>query len=220
MDISVNLNKPEKKVTSHIAIILDKSGSMGSCREQTISGFNEQIQQIQDTGKDSKVSFVAFNHEVDTVFWNEDPDRLVPITSSDYQPSGSTAMYDAVGYTINRLKDEVGKDDTVLLIIMSDGWENASKKFNQSTLAEMIQERQSTDKWTITYMGANQDLSKISEDLKIKKGNMSSYTSTQVGTADAFAQMRQATAMYNMGSVSPRGFYSAPEEEKEETETK
>jgi hypothetical protein len=202
---------------TYVAIVLDKSGSMGSVRRETISGFNEQVQSIKKNAKGQVyTSLVTFNDNVEEVYFNQSIDKLEEISEVNYQPYGCTAMYDAVHHTIKRLEDEADdKDDTAfLLIIMSDGCENASTKVSQNDLAELIQSVQKTNKWTITYMGANQDLSKIQENLHLKAGNMRSYVASSAGTKDAFATMGDSTMRYmnvrGAGATVMDAFYEEP----------
>lgn len=198
---------------NYIAIVLDNSGSMESVRDVTISGFNEQVQTIRKNSKEKEtfVSFICFNDRVKEIYFNQEVSSLKEINKDVYVPDGSTAMYDAVGYTINRLvaTTDQREEDRYLIIIVSDGEENASKDFSAEALAKKISALQNTKKWTFTYMGANQDLSQISKTLKIPKGNLMSYDSTVIGTRDAFKGMSMATANYvSSGVNSMASFYS------------
>lgn len=183
-------SKPQSKpLRTYVAIVLDQSGSMESCRQQTIDGFNEQVQVVKRDGNENTfVSLVRFNDHVDPKFFNASLDQLSEITYSDYKPDGMTAMYDAVGETITRLKNETDADcpeNAYLLVIVSDGFENSSKKFKQRDIAEMVQSLTATGRWTFTYLGSNQDLSKLSQEMGIQTSNMAQYVSNQVGTAKA-----------------------------------
>lgn len=208
--------KPKAKVeiqTSHVFIILDESGSMSSVRDVTISGVNEQIQKIKENSKSDKVktfvSFVTFNSNGQTKFrvFNQPVENLKEITTSDYVPNGMTAMYDAVAETLDKYLAETKHEDkntTYLAVIVSDGAENDSKKFTAKDVSERIQKLQKTGRWTISYMGANQDLSKVSQDLGISLGNMAKYSSTTRGTVKAMACSSNALGDYMM--ERSRGF--------------
>lgn len=172
----------KKKIKNYIAIVLDRSGSMDPIREETISHFNEQVEAIKDQfkGMTNKISLITFNHEIKEVFFNKGIRSLKKLTKDDYRPDGMTAMLDAVGETINRLQKEckdleTDENASALMVIISDGRENSSKEFDRSQIAEMIQKCQDTDKWTFSYIGANQDLSKITKDLNIPIGNVMAF---------------------------------------------
>lgn len=202
------------KLRTYIAIILDKSGSMSIVKNETILGFNEQVQSIRKAEKDKEnhrsiVSLVTFNDNVDVVFFNQPIDSLKELTADDYNPDGLTAMLDAVGYTIDRLKRETDTEDpnnAYLIIVMSDGMENASREYTRTDIAERIQSLQKTERWTFTYMGANQDLSKIEEELYIPKGNITSFNADAQGTLQGFATMSTATANYIRLRASGRSY--------------
>lgn len=169
----------DSKLVTHVAIVLDRSGSMASCRAETINGFNEQVQKItgktktDGTADTTLITLVLFNHEVEFVHFVSPVDSLREITAEQYVPNGSTAMLDAVGLTLTRFEREVEDDEQTryLVIIITDGEENDSKEFTYERIAEMIQKRQQTGRWTFSYMGANQDLSDLSKRLNIPKSN-------------------------------------------------
>lgn len=174
-----------KPKDNHTIIILDKSGSMETCREATISGFNEQLQTAKDSPENLKIqlTLVTFNDNVTVEKFCESPKDATELNLDTYMPGGCTAMYDAIGQTLKRFENEV-KDDgktNYLVVIMSDGMENASKHFKQSDIAEKLQKLQATNRWTFSYMGANQDLSKVSKELNIPVGNMMAFDSNQAG---------------------------------------
>lgn len=177
--------------TAHVVIILDESGSMAQTRDVTIRGVNEQIQKIKESGKSDKVktfvSFVTFNSRGQTKFriFNQAVENLNEITEKDYVPNGSTAIYDAVGEAVDKYITETKHDDkdtTYLFVIVSDGEENSSGTYTAKLIAEKIQELQKNGRWTFTYMGSNQDLSKVSADMGIPLSNMAMYSSSVAGT--------------------------------------
>lgn len=191
--------------TAHVVIILDESGSMSSTRDVTIRGVNEQIQKIKENSKSDKIqtfiSFVTFNSRGSTNFrfFNQPVESLTEITEKEYVPSGMTAMYDAVGETIDKYIFETeynDKNTTYLIVIVSDGEENASGTYTDKLIAEKIQELQKNGRWTFTYMGANQDLSKVSVHLGIPLSNMAMYSSSIIGTSKGMTLNSSAIGGY------------------------
>lgn len=152
----------EKKAKTHIAIILDRSGSMSHTKAQTVMGYNEQVEQIQQDSKDQEilVSLVTFNGNVYEHFWNENAEKLTKASDVDYKPVGSTALYDAMGYVIDKLQKTTTEDDNTayLLIVITDGEENASKQYTDvAGLKKRIESLQKDKNWTFTYMGCSKD---------------------------------------------------------------
>jgi uncharacterized protein with von Willebrand factor type A (vWA) domain len=157
-----------------VAIILDKSGSMDSIRKEIVDAFNEQVKTIKANAKDvpTRVSLVTFGTEAnEPLLWDVHTYKLKPLELDAYYPFGMTAMYDAVGYTCNRLAKDDDGDTSYLIIIISDGYENNSKNYTMKQIASMTKELQDTKRWTFTYIGANQDLTKVSKDLNIPLDN-------------------------------------------------
>ena len=193
----IPMHRPIK--LAHVALVLDRSGSMESCRDQTIEGFNDYAEQIRQTAAkerlDVRLTLTVFNQEVRMPLFVQPLERLHRMSRKYYVPGGSTAMLDAVGTTIDRLeRDGVsGPEASVLVCIISDGLENASHEYSSANVAERIQRLTATDRWTFTYLGANQDLSQISADLHIPATNMASYVATDAGTADAWQRQSRAT---------------------------
>jgi uncharacterized protein YegL len=230
-----NFIKPKEKVkkVSYITFVIDESGSMAGVRDATITGINEQIQQIKkDFGSKSEdidtfVSLIKFSGDVQTVFAHIPLDKLKEITSEDYIPNGNTAMYDAVGHAIDQLKErkDINEENTSsLVIVVSDGEENSSKKYNSESLAAAIGKMNETKRWTFSYLGANQDLSKVSTRTRMSVGNMATFDShSSKGVLRAFASNANAISNYAVNlasaemSFAATSFY-APVSKKEKEE--
>lgn len=196
---------PNHKRKAFIAFVVDESGSMGAGREATMRGMNEQIQMIKSQFKDSKdvepiVTAVKFNQVVTPLFVNKTLDDLIEFTEATYQPNGMTAMYDAVGYVLNQLELAEGindEDTTVLVVVVSDGEENSSREHNSQGIADRIKAFNETKRWTVTYLGANQDLTVVSQKTNIHAGNTMSFDSSNNATYSvAFSRQSKGMANY------------------------
>ena len=218
--------KPEKKIRlskgskteTDFLVLLDASGSMGGCKEETISNFNEQVEAIKKAGRGQKatVSLCTFNTpgQEKTILWRRPVEDIEKLTDASYKPGGTTAMYDCIVANVDRLAKELGEplkpparstskpNPSVLVIIISDGYENASIHASQSDVAERIQAMQATNRWTFTYMGSNQDLSKVSRELRIPIGNTMDYLASKQGTKSAGHAMAQAVSCYTIGRAA------------------
>jgi len=206
------------KLKTRIAILLDSSGSMGTLRSEAVAMFNQQIETIKNSseGIDTKVSFVTFSttsHE--PIFFNENVDKLVPLTLEQYVPGGWTAMYDCVGTTIDsliKLPEFSDPNCSFLFIIISDGQENYSRLYNAEGIAGRIKVLQSLGRFTFTYLGANQDLSVVSRTLNIPMGNTYTFTSSSAGVGLASSANSVSTANFMRGvaggQTASTNFYS------------
>jgi uncharacterized protein YegL len=176
---------------TYVAFVLDRSGSMGDCRSETIRGFNEHVDVIREEAQNHEyfVSLVTFNGKVDPIFFNAKVESLQKLTEESYDPKGGTAMLDAVGFAISRLCQETDPDDeynSYLVNIFSDGEENASQEWDELAISRKIQKLRRTNRWTFAYIGANQDLS-IVKNMNIPVGNIMPYNADPAGTTAMFA---------------------------------
>lgn len=187
---------------TRIAILLDSSGSMASISREAVDMFNEQVRAIKKgAGEvDTRVSLATFASNANPpVFFNTDVSSLKELDYNQYNPEGGTAMYDSIGAMIESLKalPEANEENTsFLVVIISDGQENASKKFNANQIAELVTGLQNTKRWTFSYLGANQDLTKVSAQLGFHMGNMRSFNASVPGAYAASAVNTAATTGY------------------------
>lgn len=212
-----------KTNNTYVGIVLDESGSMGFGKDITISHFNEQLQTIQKGAEslkgDTKVTFFSFNDSVRALFEGVNAKKVKPIDSKQYNPSGCTALFDAINETIDSIKRQQGakdKDSAVLLIILTDGMENASK-ISGDVVGSRIKELEATGKWTFTLMGPNSDVKNIAQILKMNTGNISGFNANSLdGRMMASAQMSDATHSYfelrSQGISQSKSFYDTKKE--------
>jgi len=211
---------PQKK--NYVMILLDASGSMTSMQNEAIDAFNQQVNVIRESSKDMK-TFVTFRTFSTTphrpVFWNKSVDILRKLDRDEYMPEGMTAMLDCVGDTLSEMKDitekEAKNDTSFLVIIISDGAENNSKKYTYGDIQKTISSLTETKKWTFTYLGANQDLSKISKDLNIPLSNTANFVADAIGVQYANVQTMSAYKSYfasrGVGETMSSNFYDPKE---------
>ena len=98
-----------------------------------------------------------------------------------YHPNGSTALLDAIGKSIYQIKSDFGPqisndEATVVMVIITDGEENASRFYTYHDIARMIQELDETDKWTFSFLGADLDAVHTSQMLNIRRENVMSFS--------------------------------------------
>jgi len=152
------------KDATHIAVLLDRSGSMAAVKDETISGFNYFLKEQKAAGDNASFTLVQFDSESTDVLHEARPVRDVPDLNGDmYQPRGTTPLLDALGETINSTGrtlaaiPETNRPDKVVFVVITDGEENASHKFTKSQVKEMINHQTEKYNWQFIYLGANQD---------------------------------------------------------------
>jgi Mg-chelatase subunit ChlD len=184
---------------TYVAFILDKSGSMNTVRDLTISAFNEQVQELRKNGSlggETSISLIQFSGSVEETFFNVPIDETEgELDRTQYSPSGNTAMYDAIGYTLNKLQrfDEPG-DVGFLVVILSDGQENSSRKYNGKDILSLKKELESTGRWTFQYIGC--DASAIKDAVNNLGFEAHTYRNTTEGWEDLTKTMRYSFSNY------------------------
>lgn len=193
-----------KKNKTIVNFILDHSGSMQSVREATISGFNEYLQTLkEDTKNVYEFSLTLFDTETNQVTTSLPLKEVKDLSSAIYNPSGMTALYDAVCKTIAKIKP--AKGDKVLTIIMTDGEENSSKEYTQVEMKKMIEEREKEGNWTFVYLGANQDSYAVAQKYGISQGNTVNFHATSKGMAGTMRTVATSNVMYASASGGAGG---------------
>ena len=178
-----------KNNKTYYQLLLDRSGSMSSCIEQTVDGVNQQILRIKEIAgrfpeQELYTSLTLFNHKISSSWDRINPEKLRELTFTDYAPEGRTALFDAIGLTINYLKQSIGEEieqneASIVFVIVTDGYENASSDFSHKQVASMIHELEETGKWAFSYIGATLDAVEIAQTLNIKKSNAIRFDSLQ-----------------------------------------
>ena len=182
-----------EKINVYNLIVLDESGSMDSIRNSAISGCNETIQSIratQDKYKDEQnhfLSLVSFNSdESNKVIFDKVPIAEVrEVAATDYRPNACTPLYDAIGISASYLRDTMPKnvECVAMVTVITDGYENASEKYDGSRLKSLVAELESLG-WKFSYIGANQDV--IQESRKIGISKSFSFLASEKGVRRAF----------------------------------
>jgi Mg-chelatase subunit ChlD len=179
-----------------ITIVLDRSGSMRSVKDDTIGGYNTFLKTQRDAKVGAcRVSLVQFDDRYEMVY----PPRLVAeapeLTDETFVPRGWTALLDAIGKTIvdtgERYKamPKSERPGKVLFVIITDGGENSSTEYNREQVFKMIAEQRNAWKWDFIFLGANQDAIQAGASLGLSFGKSMNYASNAMGTSAAFASV-------------------------------
>jgi hypothetical protein len=152
-----------KKDLCEIIIILDESGSMSSCTTDTIGGVNLFLNNQKRIKGEVRVTLVKFSDYYKIINDAVPLDQIAYLDQFNYTPSCTTALFDAVGRTINsiskRLADTQGYDkpDKVIFTVITDGYENASKEYSRNQVFNMVIHQKEKYGWEFIFMGADID---------------------------------------------------------------
>jgi hypothetical protein len=198
-----------------LVFLLDRSGSMASCYDATVSGFNEYVhaQQREQIG-DASMTLVQFDLNGDepvcqTCYSTTKLSKVGDLgsKSNPYQPRGSTPLFDAVGQTIVSTDQVASQYANVLFIIQTDGYENASREFSQRQVSQMVNARREAS-WDFVFLGADIDAYSVGETLSVPADNTLSYRSVSQ-SAEAFASLSRSTTRYRRRGGRSRGVTEA-----------
>lgn len=211
------IRKEKKDVL--VAVILDKSGSMSSCDKATRDGFNEYMQELRKDKKSNyQVAVTLFDTDVEIGNFKA-LSKVDDLDKDNYQPNGSTALYDAVGGTLDELEKDVD-DEKVLVVIMTDGGENASTEYKAADIHKRIKKLEKRGNWTFVFMGANQDSWAVGSTFGLSAQNVSNYNSTATGAGAAFRTLTANTVAYSSLKEMNTGAFFSKEDQKNLEATK
>jgi len=203
------LNNTNNEKT-HIICILDRSGSMSSIMSDSIGGFNTFLKKQKELPDKATITVVLFDDQYELIYDNVDIKKAKELTSLEWYPRGMTALYDAIGKTINsenlrfeKLGD--GVPDKVLCVIITDGDENASKEYKLEDTKKLIKKCETND-WNFMYLAANQDAFAVGSSFGVSLGNTINYVATSDGVIGMSNTLNSASVSYRSMKSTDRDF--------------
>jgi hypothetical protein len=185
---------------THIAFLLDRSGSMMSIKSDTEGGFDAYIESQKTQSGRCTVTLAQFDDQYEEVYAGRD---LQSVPKLDLQPRGSTALDDSIAALVRSTGEylaglpERRRPGSVIFGIMTDGMENASQEWTRPAIKALIEEQEKKYDWTFSYMGANQDAIEVGGSMGIPAGRSLTYGT---GTGN----VRAAMAAYGSSSAALR----------------
>ena len=177
-----------KKNLTELVFILDRSGSMHGMEADTIGGFNAMIDKQKNAEGNALVSTVLFNDRSVVVHDRVDIRNIAPMTGREYHVSGCTALMDALGSAIHHLGNvhkyarEEDRPEHTMFVIITDGMENASRRYNAELIRGKIQRQKEKYGWEFLFLGANIDAAETARGYGISEDRAVSYRSDSAGT--------------------------------------
>jgi len=154
--------------------LIDRSGSMASCIDDTIGGFNTFL---QSQSPETVVSLTLFDNEITPVYKKKALEADL-LTTETFVPRGSTSLLDAIGYVIK----SVPAGEVPTIVILTDGFENTSKKYTKLHINDLITEKKNLG-WNFVFLAANQDAIQSAGELGIPEGSALTYDNGSVSSA-------------------------------------
>ena len=167
---------------------------MQSIKKEAVDSVNETVQTIRaaerkNSDQEHFVSLVTFNDNVKTVYDCVPAVEVKELTSEDYCPDCCTALYDAMGLSLNVLRPKVTENDRILVTVVTDGYENASKEYDGKAIKALIDELKGKG-WVFAYIGANQDVEQVAATISIT--NTMTFRTTPKDTMDMCVRVNKS----------------------------
>ena len=174
---------------TELVFILDRSGSMSGLEKDTIGGFNSMIEKQKREEGEALVSTVLFDSESVVIHDRLPLGRVPRMTEKEYFTRGCTALLDAVGgaiHHIGNIHKYARKEDVpekTMFIITTDGYENASRRYDYEKVRKMIEQQKSRHGWEFLFLGANIDAAAEAKRFGIGEDRAVNYKRDEAGTA-------------------------------------
>lgn len=191
-----------------ILMILDRSGSMMSLADDTVGGFNHFIAQQKQEPGEAIVTLVLFNHEYQAVYNARPLTQVEPLTVKEYNPGGNTALLDAIGRGVHDLgqklaaMNENDRPGKVVVVIMTDGQENASREYRREQIKRIVEEQTNKYSWSFLFLGANVDAFAEAGGIGVAAKHTMNFTASADGVRHSMRVIGQTISKFRGGGGS------------------
>lgn len=194
-------------MTTHVLMVVDMSGSMYALAEDVRGGFNSFLSEQEKDADELSFTVTLFDQEFISLCVAETWAATPRLDRDNYNPRGMTALLDAVGKTIVEFESSagLGAEDKVLVVVQTDGNENASSEFSKERIAEMIAEREKTGKWSFVFLGAGPNTWRQAGQMGFQRANTVSYATGQ--TVNSYTGISRGREKFSKGA--PAEFFVA-----------
>ena len=203
-----------KNGLKELVFIIDRSGSMSGLEEDTIGGFNAMLQEQQDVGCETVVTTALFDASFSLFHDRVQVERAAPLTRSDYKVGHGTAMLDAIGLAMHKIRKaqqntkEAYRPEKTLFVIITDGEENRSHIYTTKMIRERIERRCKEYNWEFQFFGANMDAVSVAGELGIDAAHVQNFRTDSQGIQTAYSAMSALSTVFRMfgtaGEKPPR----------------
>lgn len=196
-----------KKGLTELVFILDKSGSMAGLESDTIGGYNAMLKKQKDVEGECRVTTVLFDNNYELLHDRIDIRAVKPITEKEYFVGGTTALLDAMGRTINKIinvqknTDEDYRAEKAMFVIITDGYENASREYTVENIRSLIQNQKDKYGWEFIFLGANIDAIETATSFGISQDRAQNYHADSYGIELNFCVMDKAITVYRQSGA-------------------
>lgn len=198
-----------KRTSTHISVVLDRTGSMEPIRDDVIGGFNALIEDQQRLEGTASLTLVQFDSEdpYEVIHHFALLEEVPRLTRETYVPRAATPLLDAIGRCIidldlglSRMAPEE-RPENVVVVIITDGRENSSKEFRRDGIVKMVNDRQERSGWQFVFLSADLDAIEDAKSYGMQEAAIIAYDRTAQGvmgvmrsSSDRISELRKGTA--------------------------
>jgi Mg-chelatase subunit ChlD len=188
-----------------ITFVLDESGSMRAIEDAAREGFNEFLEEQIEHGGTTWWSLTTFNSQARVRFKGIPGAEVRPLGPSDYSPGGLTALLDALGDSIQSTQRQLTRrgrsaPNDVIVVVMTDGMENASVKWTRSAIFDLITECEQAG-WQFIFLGANQESWAVANDMGMRRAAVVDFAHEDASSRRAWDEAKLAARDYRASKV-------------------
>ena len=180
-----------------LGVVLDQSASMSSLINAVITGFNALVDE-QRTTQGANFSLELFNNTSQMLYDAVPIGEVPPLRQESYKTDGGTALNDAIAAMIQAIGKRTKRGIRVLIAILTDGEENASRKFSKADILQMITYRRTTYDWQFIFIGPPGALD-YALSIGIPKSNVVSFSADGAGITAIMARLSKSMKAYQLG---------------------
>ena len=174
---------------TEIIFLLDRSGSMNTCEEDTIGGYNSFLDMQKAASGRAYVTTVLFDNRYEVLCEHEDIQTAKHISSNEYFARGATALLDAIGLTIastSQRQAEQADSVRTLMVIITDGLDNISRAYDIKAVYDMIREQQDKHGWEFIFLAADMESIRTAQSIGISSDRSGNFTKEAGGMRSKF----------------------------------
>ena len=212
---------------THVSIILDRTGSLASIRDDTIGGFNVFLNEKKQQPGSVTLTLVQYDSQdpYEVIHQFTQINEVPELTRETYVPRAGTPLLDAIGRGINDLDqklallDDKGKPSGVVFVVITDGKENSSKEFRRDQIVKMLNEKQEKDDWQFVFLSADLESIKDAREYGFQASSVMSYDKNRRGSRSAWSSLSRSTSEYHR--AKKMGFkFTDEDRDQQESEQK
>jgi uncharacterized protein YegL len=193
-----------------VVVIQDSSGSMHNRRNATVSGYNEYVGTLRAEAEgDVRLTLVQFASYTTTRYSAKPLSAVPALQNGDYVPGGMTALYDAVGKAVRTTESQVGKNEKVVVVIMTDGGENSSREYKHEDVLSLLESKR-REGWEFIFFGAGEEAWNAGQNLGFTYDTSINYGMDDYSHQNAFQAVALASAGATRGMSTSNYLSTSP----------